>query len=90
MSGEPDFWAEMPIEEREALLAAVELLLRERPAPAAGFRGGLRRRLVAAGDQDPVAPSRRHQLRSISYVGLGTVCMAVAALGLVGAGPFAA
>ena len=58
----------------------------ERPVPAAGFRGELRRRLLVADRGRPVAP-RRLRLLVTAYAGSGAVLMAIAAIGLAGVGP---
>jgi hypothetical protein len=63
-----------------------ERLRSERPVPAAGFRGQLRRRLLLAARERPVAP-RRLRLLVAAYAGSGTVLMAIAAIGLAGVGP---
>lgn len=59
----------------------------ERPIPHPGFRGELRRRLVAAGTR-PTAPARL-RLVITGYAASGLGLLGVAAIGLVGAGPFA-
>jgi hypothetical protein len=67
-------------------------LRRERPVPAAGFRGALRARL-APGRRSPglerwIAGGRWRPLAA-TYSCLGAVLLAVAAIGLAGVGPFA-
>ncbi len=64
-----------------------ERLERERPVPAPAFRGDLRRRLMKGSRRSATQPVRTWAL---SYLGAGTLCLVVAAAGLVGAGPFAA
>jgi hypothetical protein len=73
--------------EREALTLLGERLERERPVPSAGFRGQLRRRLMT----DSIRSSARLPFRlwAASYMGAGAACLVVAAIGLIGAGPFA-
>jgi hypothetical protein len=62
-------------------------LRRERPVPRAAFRGELRRRLLIGA----AAPSPRRQRLAISaYAGSGAVLLTLAAIGLLGAGPFSA
>lgn len=63
-------------------------LQRERPVPAAAFRGELRRNLVASAGSE-TAPARIR--RTILAYGLsGSALIAVAAAGVLGAGPLAA
>ena len=58
-----------------------------RPAPAPGFRGELRRKLLGARRRG----GRRTQrsVRALAYAAAGALLLAIAALGLAGAGPFA-
>lgn len=84
-----DFEPTLPPEEHEALLLLVARLEHERPVPSAGFRGVLRRRLTAAPSRAS-SPGRRFHLWVVSYMSAGAACMAVAAIGLLGTGPFAA
>ena len=69
------------------LAAMTSRLEAERPVPSAAFRGELRRRLL--GSATGVAVPRRLRLLVAAYGGSGMALLAVAALGLVGAGPFA-
>lgn len=76
--------------EHPSIARVADRLERERPVPAPGFRGELRRRLMQ-GRRSPghiSAPSLRAWVAS--YVGAGALCLVVAAAGLLGAGPFAA
>jgi hypothetical protein len=57
-----------------------ERLRRERPSPAAGWRGSLRRQLLA-GPPEPARPGRLW-LRVVASSGLGVVLLALAALGV--------
>jgi hypothetical protein len=88
-SHEQDFGPTPSTKEREALALLGDRLERERPVPNAGFRGELRRLLLA-----PPHRSRslagHYRLWAASYVGAGAICLAVAAIGLAGGGPFAA
>lgn len=59
----------------------------ERPVPHAGFRGELRRRLVTA---STAARPRRIRMLVAAYGGSGLMLLVVAAIGVAGAGPFAA
>ena len=64
-------------------------LERERPLPRAGFRAGLRARLLrTAGEQALVRGKLR--LRVAAYASSGIILLAIAALGVAGAGPLAA
>ena len=58
-----------------------------RPVPRAAFRGELRRRLAAQGASRPA--TRRLRLLITAYAGSGAALLAIAAIGVVGAGPFA-
>lgn len=60
----------------------------QRPIPAPGFRGELRRRLMSANGAGASAP-RRLRLQIAAYGGSGATMLAVAAVGLAGIGPFA-
>ena len=61
----------------------------DRPIPSAGFRGELRRSLIARMEADRFAGARLRRL-IFAYATSGAALLAVAAIGLVGAGPFAA
>jgi hypothetical protein len=71
----------------EGLDRIADRLRAERPVPAPGFRGELRRRLLVGGRR-PIAP-RRLRLLITAYAGSGAVLMAIAAIGLAGVGPLA-
>lgn len=75
--------------DRQALVALAERLERERPIPAAGFRGELRRKLLVASQASRTRPRRLKTLVSV-YAGSGLVLLLIAALGVGGAGPLAA
>jgi hypothetical protein len=60
----------------------------ERPVPAAAFRGELRRRLQERSRRIPAAP-RRLRLAITAYAGSGLILLAIAAIGVAGAGPLA-
>jgi len=62
-----------------------ELLHDERPLPAAGFRGDLRRRLMARRPGRP-RPARLRVLVA-AYAGAGAFLLALAAISAAGAGP---
>jgi hypothetical protein len=63
-------------------------LVAERPVPSAGFRARLRRRLLTAGAATGPRPGRV-RLMIAAYAGSGLLLLAVAAIGVAGAGPFA-
>lgn len=73
----------LPADERDELERLAHRLIAERPVPAPGFRGELRRRIVAR------RPARRLWLRVAAYLASGTTLLAVATLGVVGVGPLA-
>ena len=60
----------------------------ERAVPRAAFRGELRRHLFAL--RRPATPPRRLGLLIAGYLGSGIALLTVTAIGLLGAGPFAA
>jgi hypothetical protein len=76
--------------ERERLLRLAERLENQRPVPRAAFRGELRRHLLSAGGAPHGAAPARLRLLIASYLGSGLILLAVAALGVAGAGPFSA
>ncbi len=90
----------LPENERTALAGLAERLERDRPLPAPGFRGELWRRLVERprpaafgpwpGSWDGGSATPRWRVTALSYAAAGLGCLAVAAAGLAGAGPFAA
>jgi hypothetical protein len=58
----------------------------ERPLPAAGFRGDLRRGLVRESGRSPLAARTRRRL-ALGYLATGAALLALASAGLVGVGP---
>jgi hypothetical protein len=76
-----------PEAERPGLVALADRLGDQRPVPSAGFRATLRRRLL---DQGP-GERRPARIRLLvgAYAGSGSLLLAVAAIGLAGAGPLA-
>jgi hypothetical protein len=72
--------------EHEGLIRRLE---RERPVPAPGFRGRLRRHLLGSAGERHVAPAGIRRL-VFAYAGSGTALLLVALLGVAGAGPLAA
>ena len=61
----------------------------ERPVPDAGFRGRLRRQLLRHHDGWHSAPARLRRLIA-AYACSGAALLAIAVIGVAGAGPFAA
>lgn len=64
-----------------------QMLQASRPVPHPGFRGELKRRLLAAGGL--ARPPRIRRL-ILAYAGSGALLLLVAAAGLAGAGPLSA
>jgi hypothetical protein len=82
----------LPPEQRDDLVRLAERLESDRPLPGPTFRGNLRRRLFGTSSQPrsrPSAATARFRLWVAGYTAAGTLCLAVAAIGLVGVGPFA-
>ena len=75
--------------EPDALVALADRLARDRPIPSTGFRGDLRRGLLASVASMPSRPQRLAALITAD-AGSGVVLLAVALLGLAGVGPLAA
>jgi len=84
---EQDLEPELESQEREALLALATHLTEDRPVPRAGLRSEIRSQLL--GDD---APLRRSRIAALifGYATSGALLLAIAAVGLVGVGPFAA
>jgi hypothetical protein len=74
--------------EREKLVLLAARLREERPLPAASFRGDLLRRLQRR-RQRSIAPVRLRRMVA-AYTSSGSLLLAIAAIGVGGAGPFAA
>ena len=72
------------------LVGVGERLEPDRPIPGRGFRGDLRRALLAAAGPGQPRRAGRWRLLVAAYSGLGALLLAVAAIGLAGVGPFAA
>lgn len=72
----------------DELVSLAERLERERPVPAAGFRGELRRRLLFGAD----ARSRPARLRLLiaGYAAAGSLLLLVGAASVAGVGPLGA
>jgi len=71
------------------LITLAERLQDERPVPAAGFRGELRRQLVAGMARHQARPAHLRLLIS-AWAGSGSALLAFAAAGVAGVGPFSA
>lgn len=80
---------ELPAQEREGLVALAERLERDRPIPATGFRGELRRRLLGRLQPGRATPARLRALVA-AYGCSGFALFAIAALGVGGVGPLSA
>jgi hypothetical protein len=89
MSERHDLEPDLSAAERERLAAMADLLERDRPLPRATFRGDLRRSLLDGRRSSAGATAGRWRILVATYSGLGALLLAVAALGLAGAGPFA-
>ena len=75
--------------ERPQLTKVDERLRAERPIPRPAFRGALGRGLLA--DLEPSGERlRRVRVLVAAYAGFGVCLIAIAAVGVAGAGPFAA
>lgn len=82
----------LPPGQREDLIRLSERLEADRPIPSPGFRGNLRRKLLGTDSRprrQPSAVTARFRLWAAGYTAIGTLCLAVAAVGLAGVGPFA-
>jgi hypothetical protein len=82
----------LPPDQRDDLVHLSERLGADRPIPRPAFRGDLRRVLLGSSSQprrQPSAATTRFRLWAASYTAAGTLCLAIAAVGLVGIGPFA-
>jgi hypothetical protein len=75
--------------EHPKLPELVDRLKRERPVPGAAFRARLRHQLLTAPPGPSPLEASDWQSLAGTYVALGLLCLAVAALGLAGLGPFA-
>jgi hypothetical protein len=77
--------------EREQLVALALRLEADAPVPAPTFRGDLRRRLMGMAGRRVRGRAAPRPIRALAaaYAVSGTLLLAVAALGLASAGPFA-
>jgi hypothetical protein len=90
MTEPSDFEPGVPPAERVRLAEVADQLERDRPVPRAAFRGDLRRLLADGGRGSVVTTASRWRVLVAAYSGLGALLLAVAAIGLAGAGPFGA
>jgi hypothetical protein len=81
-----DIEAGVIADERAALASIAERIERDRPVPAASFRGDLRRRLKGSASAMPAL--RRRRLALCCLIG-GAGMLGLAAIGLTGLGPLA-
>jgi hypothetical protein len=79
----------LPPGEPAEIVNLARRLEEERPVPRAGFRAALRSKLLTAGREQAWAGGRL-RLRIAAYAGSGVVLLAIAAVGVAGAGPLAA
>jgi hypothetical protein len=88
---EQDLDLGLSADERVDLTAIGDLIEDRRPVPRAAFRGDLRRLLI---ERTPTrrgaAAAERWRVLVATYSALGTLLLAVAAIGLAGVGPFSA
>lgn len=75
-------------EERDQLVLLALRLREDRPLPAASFRGNLLRGLKHRGQRTSAPVTFRRLV--VAYTSSGSLLLAVAAIGVAGAGPFAA
>lgn len=82
-----DLQRDLEPHDADELIVMAETLRANRPVPAAGFRGELRRHLL----RHPAAAGRPARLwaRIAAPIGSGGALLALAAAGVAGAGPFA-
>jgi hypothetical protein len=84
-----DLESDLTHAEQLRLMEVGEQLERDRPVPRATFRGELRRSLLGGSGSPATVAAGRWRVLVATYSGLGAVLLAVAAIGLAGAGPFA-
>lgn len=85
----PDFEPGSSPEDQALLAEVADRLRRDRPVPRPAFRGDLRRQLLDRGLGGPARIESRWRVLVAVYSGLGVLLLAVASIGLVGAGPWA-
>jgi hypothetical protein len=89
MNHRHDFESDLTHAEQLRLAEMGERLERDRPVPRPTFRGDLRRSLLGGNRSPATAGASRWRILVATYSGLGALLLAVAAIGLAGAGPFA-
>jgi hypothetical protein len=90
MTDREDLEPNISASERRRLLEVSDRLGRDRPTPRPAFRGDLRRLLLKGGSGSARQAAPRWRILVATYSGLGALLLAVAAIGLAGAGPFSA
>ncbi|MDQ3722341.1 MAG: hypothetical protein M3376_04580 [Actinomycetota bacterium] len=88
MSADRDIRADLEPGAPEELIRLAERLERERPVPSAGFRGALRRRLLA-GQASHSRPARLRLLIT-GYASAGSTLLLIGAASAAGVGPLGA
>ena len=88
MTPEPDIRSDLGPDAPDELVRLAERLQRDRPVPSAGFRGELRRRLLA--DEPSSARPRRLRALITGYATAGILLLFLGALSAAGGGPLAA
>ncbi len=83
-----DLPPDLPAAEAELLAATAKALEDARPLPRPEFRGQLRRELTEGRRRRAWERQARWQPLAASYAAIGAALLAVAAIGLTGAGPF--
>ena len=84
---EQDLGSDIGAEERAELLALAARLTEQRPVPSPGLRSRARSGLLGGGRG---VPRSRVAAVVFGYAASGALLLAIAAVGLVGIGPFAA
>lgn len=88
-TGRDDIRADLEPGAPQELIELAERLDRERPVPSAGFRGALRRELLAGAVSWQSRPARLRLLIT-GYAGAGFALLAVGAASVAGVGPLGA
>jgi hypothetical protein len=88
MSPRRDIRADLVPDAPEELIRLAGRLERERPVPSAGFRGELRRRLLAC--QAAGSSPSRLRLRIAGFAGSGSLLLIAGAASAAGIGPLGA
>lgn len=88
MTPESDIRSDLGPDPPDEVVRLAERLQRDRPVPSAGFRGELRRRLLAG--EASFARPRRLRALITGYATAGLVMLLLGALSAAGGGPLAA